>query len=128
VVPVEGFPMAWIKTLIDKNAKYLTIAAMVVVTAVLAKVLQAEPALPPHPLMAFMMVLMAVQLGLMLWMLCWFNEHRATMWHMQGGFVLAGLLWWLMLGLSWWMLAVPMVMVVLLMWDEFLAELHDEEL
>lgn len=109
--------MVWIKTAIAMSVNYLTITAMVVVTAVLAKVLQAAPALPPHPLMAFMMVLMAVPLGLML---CWFNEHRATertplMRHMQIGFVLAGLLWWLMLGFSLWMLALPVVMVVLLM-------------
>ncbi len=115
--------MVWIKTAIAMSANYLTSAAMVLVTAVLGKVLQVVPALSPH-LMAFMMVLMAAPLALML---CWFNEHRASertglMWHMQIGFVLAGLLWWLMLGLSWWMLALLVVMVALLKCDESIAE------
>ena len=110
------------------RAKYLIIAAMVVVTAVLTallgKVLQVAPALPLHLLMALMMMLMGVSLVLML---IWFNEHRATertalMWHMQVGFVLAGVLWWLMLGLSLWMLALLVVMVTLLMCDESIAE------
>jgi hypothetical protein len=120
-------PMVWF---IDR-AKYLIIPAMVVVTVLLGAELKHAVTWAQHPLMALMMMLpMAVGLAAVL---RWFNEHRANertplMWHMQGGFVLAGLLWWLMLGLSWWMLFVPVPMLGLFMWDNHIAELRDDEL